>query len=323
MKFNALACVFPGQGSQSLGMLAELARDYSLVGFLFDEVSTSVGYDVWRLIQEGPLDVLNQTAQTQVAMLAADVAVFRILELHVSLSSVTLAGHSLGEYAALVCARVLSLTEAAQLVQMRGQLMQETVPLGIGAMAAIVGLSDEAVDTLCIESSTLTEVVSPANYNAIGQVVIAGHTSAVDKAVALADARGARLAKRLPVSVPCHCALLKPTAVQFADVLKHIDFQLPVQTVISTVDLRRYDAIEQTRTRLATQLYSPVRWVETIQWMKSRGILSVIECGPGKVLSGLIKRIDKTLPVISVNDQVSVAQCLRDLREMEAVGCLK
>ncbi len=310
---STIACVFPGQGSQSLGMLSELAADYPLVRALFDEVSSHLHYDVWHLVQEGPLEVLNQTAQTQVAMLTADVAVFRVLEQYVSLSSVVLAGHSLGEYAALVCAGSLVLTDAALLVQTRGQLMQETVPSGVGAMAAIVGLTDEQVLAICEDVSTNTCAARPANYNAIGQVVIAGHTLAVKKAMAVADEQGARMAIIIPVSVPCHCALLQPAAERFVDVLNAAPFQVPQQPVISSVDLGLYHAIEPMRKILAEQLYRPVRWVETIQTMKKQGVSQVIECGPGKVLGGLMKRIDKSLPVISVNDRTSLALARDDL----------
>ncbi len=299
---STIAFVFPGQGSQSLGMLSELAAENPNVNALFDEVSEQLNYDVWKLTQEGPLEVLNQTAHTQVAMLTADVAVFRVLEKLIPIpKSVLLAGHSLGEYSALVCADALSLTDAARLVQIRGQLMQETVPLGQGAMAAIVGLSDDAVALICQNVSSTTEYVSPANYNAIGQIVIAGHTQAVEKAIAKANEEGARLAMMIPVSVPCHCDLLRPAATRFSESLNGISFKNPIRPVISSVDLKQYGDLGDMRAKLAAQLYLPVRWVETIQSMQQQGVTHIFECGPGKVLSGLIKRIDKSLNVLSIN----------------------
>ncbi len=270
------AFVFPGQGSQSVGMLSELAVSYPSIRHHFSSVSERVGYDLWDLVQQGPDTKLNQTEHTQVAMLVADVAVYKLFQEH-SVSAAMMAGHSLGEYAALVCADALSLTDAAILVQKRGQLMQETVPLGQGAMAAIVGLTDEDVQTLCIEASTAAHQVSPANYNAIGQVVIAGHTVSVEKAIKLAEAKGARMAKIIPVSVPCHCLLLTEAARQFADSLQKTDFRVPLIPVISNVDLSTYQSVDQIRMLLREQLYRPVRWVETIQHMKNQGIEQIIE----------------------------------------------
>ncbi len=307
------AFVFPGQGSQFVGMLSELAEAYPLIIEFFDVVSERVGYNLWELVQRGPESKLNQTEHTQVAMLVADVSIYKLLQQkkvgHVSM----MAGHSLGEYAALVCADAISLPDAAVLVQKRGQLMQETVPLGQGAMAAIVGLTDEDVQKICIQVSSPTHQVTPANYNAIGQVVIAGHTIAVEKAIKLAEELGARMAKSIPVSVPCHCLLLTEAARQFADSLQSADFKVPVVPVISNVDLSIYETVEQIRTLLREQLYRPVRWVEIIQTMKNRGIEQIVECGPGKILSGLIKRIDKSLRVISVNDPSSFDEAIKQL----------
>lgn len=300
------AFVFPGQGSQSVGMLSELARYYPLVTALFDSVSERLGYDVWQLVQQGPDTILNQTQHTQVAMLVADVAVYQVLQQQSERRAAVMAGHSLGEYAALVCANALSLGDAAALVAKRGQYMQETVPLGEGAMAAIVGLTDEDVRTLCQQVSTASLKVSPANYNAIGQVVIAGHTPAVEKAILQAQAMGARLAMKIPVSVPCHCPLLKEAAERFAAQLQNTMFKVPTVPVISNVDLSVYQSVEQMRMLLKEQLFSPVRWVETIVAMQQRGVELVIECGPGKVLNGLVKRIDKSLEVMSVNDKASL-----------------
>lgn len=306
---NKIAFMFPGQGSQSMGMLSELAGTYPLVKALFQDVSDELGYDVWQLTQQGPIEKLNETEYTQVALLTADVAVFRVLQ-QKGLDPVVLAGHSLGEYAALVCADALHLRDAARLVQARGRLMQVTVPLGEGAMAAIVGLSDEKVEQLCHDVSTLTERVSPANYNAIGQVVVAGHAAAVERMITAAEEAEARLAKIIPVSVPCHCDLLKPAAVQFEKILRTVAFELPRWPVLSNVNVKPYASVESIRTLLAEQLYSPVRWVETIQTMLQQGVNLMVECGPGKVLAGLVKRIDKTIETLSVNDSVTLEKAL-------------
>ncbi len=307
-----VAFVFPGQGSQSLGMLASLAEKYALVKTLFDEVSAVLGYDLWALTQEGPLAQLNETEFTQVALLTADVAVFRVLQQQ-GLTPMALAGHSLGEYAALVCADALSLTDAAKLVQTRGRLMQQTVPLGQGAMAAVVGLTDEAVADLCLSASTSNEVVSPANYNAIGQVVVAGDLHAVERLIIAAEQAEARLAKIIPVSVPCHCALLKPAADLFETALQAVTFKMPRWPVLSNVNAAPYESVESIRALLARQLYSPVRWVETTLAIKNTGVSLIIESGPGKVLAGLTKRIDKSFRTISVNDPLSVNEALEAL----------
>lgn len=303
------AFVFPGQGSQSLGMLCDLAEQHPLVLDVFCTVSGALNYDVWALVQAGPAEQLNQTEFTQVAMLAADVAVYRVLQVNGIEADIS-AGHSLGEYAALVCADAIELADAARLVQARGQLMQQTVPLGQGAMAAIVGLTDEQVQQLCEEASSDTCVVSPANYNAIGQVVIAGHTDAVKKAMILADTLGARLAKEIPVSVPCHCALLHDAAVKFQKVLDATTFVTPKRKVISNVDLSVHSTPENMRRLLAEQLYKPVRWVETIQTMKQLGVTQLIECGPGSVLAGLTKRIDRSISAMSVNQPEHLSKVL-------------
>jgi len=298
------AVVFPGQGSQSVGMLHDLAERYPLVTTLFSDVSDRLGYDVWALVQNGPADILNQTMHTQVAVLTADVVMYRLLQQQTDFKPTMMAGHSLGEYAALVCAGAIELVDAAQLVRTRGQLMQDTVPLGVGAMAAIVGLSDDEVVTLCKQASSATEQVTPANFNAIGQVVIAGHTSAVEKAIAAATEMNARLAKIIPVSVPCHCPLLSDAAEQFADALSEADFKVPTIPVMSNVDLSVYHTVPQMRMLLKQQLFSPVRWVETIQAFRQEGIDTITECGPGKVLSGLVKRIDGSIQTKHANEQL-------------------
>lgn len=307
------AFVFPGQGSQSVGMLSDFIPQYPIVTELFAEASDAVGYNLWQLVQNGPEDKLNQTEHTQVAMLTADVAIYKLLIQQGLAQPLIMAGHSLGEYAALVCADSLSITDAAHLVAKRGQLMQQAIPLGLGAMAAIVGLTDEQVDALCLDASQEDERVSPANYNAIGQVVVAGHTPAVERLIKLADEEGARLAKIIPVSVPCHCPLLSGAAELFAEALNQTEFKNPSIDVISNVDLSIYHSAQHIRTKLKEQLYSPVRWVETIQLFKNQGIELVIECGPGKVLNGLIKRIDRSLNAISVYDTINLDQVLEQL----------
>lgn len=306
------ALLFPGQGSQSIGMLSKLADDYSLITEVFAQSSEVVGYDLWELVQEGPASKLNETEHTQVAMLTADVAIFQLLQKLGVKPAKMMAGHSLGEYAALVAAKALSLPDAAALVAKRGQLMQEKVPLGQGAMAAIVGLTDQQVLDLCNQASQKDQLVTPANYNAIGQVVIAGHLPAVEQALVLAEQAGSRMAVLIPVSVPCHCPLLIDAATAFEAYLAQANFKTPEIAVISNVDLSIYQSEEQMRSLLKEQLYRPVRWVETIQLMKNNGIQKMIECGPGKILSGLVKRIDKTIATISVNDPASLELALAE-----------
>jgi [acyl-carrier-protein] S-malonyltransferase len=296
---SGYALMFPGQGSQSVGMLGEIASKHPIIKDTFLEASQSLGYSLWDLVQFGPEDKLNQTEYTQAAVLTADVSLFRLFAKQNKISASMMAGHSLGEYAALVCADAIDLADAVKLVSTRGRLMQEDIPLGLGAMAAIVGLSDNQVIDICNNASSDIELVGPANYNAIGQVVIAGNTAAVNRAILLAQELGARLAKIIPVSVPCHCELLRKTADKFLDVLQEYSFKTPAMPVISNVDLSVYESSEQIVELLARQLYSPVQWVKTIQHMKNSGISKVIECGPGKVLSGLVKRIDNTLAVES------------------------
>ncbi len=307
------AFVFPGQGSQSIGMLSDFLPQYPIVTDLFAEASDVLAYDLWHLVQSGPEDKLNQTEYTQVAMLTADVAIYRLLMQEGVPQPQLMAGHSLGEYAALVCANALSLSDAINLVARRAQVMQNAIPLGLGAMAAIVGLEDQQVNDLCIKASQPDEQVTPANYNAIGQVVIAGHTPAVHRAILLAEEAGARLAKIIPVSVPCHCPLLTEAAELFAESLASVPFKSPAIDVISNVDLSIYYSAEHIRDRLKEQLYSPVRWVETIQFFKNREINLLIECGPGKVLSGLAKRIERSLNTISIYDTISLDQLMEQI----------
>ena len=299
------AIVFPGQGSQSVGMLRDLADKFPNIIQNFSEVSEALEFDYWSLAQEGPVDLLNQTEYTQVVMLVADVAIFNaMLSTGQVIKPGMMAGHSLGEYAALVCAESLDLITAANLVRTRGRLMQETIPLGVGAMAAIVGLDDSQVEELCVQASSAEELVTPANYNAIGQVVIAGNTGAVERAIGIAQDMQAKLATIIPVSVPCHCPLLNEASRNFEEVLQNVNFKVPNVKVISNVDLSIYESDSQIKELLAKQLYSPVQWVKTAKFMQQSGVEEVFECGPGKVLSGLVKRIDRNMAVAQISQQL-------------------
>lgn len=298
---SKLAFIFPGQGSQFVGMLAELAEQYPMILDVFATASASAGYDIWQLTQTGPESLLNQTEKTQVAMLTADVAIFKLLrQVGIALPQY-MAGHSLGEYAALVCAGAINFTDAVNLVIKRGRLMQQFVPLGQGGMAAIVGLPSKLVEEICEKVSQNNCQVTPANYNAIGQTVIAGHLDAIAKALDQAKLMHAHLAKIIPVSVPCHCPLLADAAQAFTEELNTTTFYLPQVNVISNVNLSIYNSLSQIRHLLTAHLIQPVRWVETIQFIKKQDIDYMIECGPGKILHGLNKRIDKTLTTLNVN----------------------
>ncbi|WJW74247.1 ACP S-malonyltransferase [Thiohalobacter sp. IOR34] len=307
---NKLAIVFPGQGSQSVGMLAALAEAFPLVRHTFEEASDALGYDLWRLAQEGPAEALNQTDRTQPAMLAAGVAVWRVWQEQGGATPALMAGHSLGEYSALVCAGSLDFADAVKLVEERGRRMQEAVPAGSGAMAAILGLDDEQVRSLC-EQAAEGEVVAPVNFNSPGQVVIAGQSSAVERAIGLAKSAGAKRAIPLPVSVPSHCSLMQPAAEAFAETLARTTLATPRIPVIHNADVAAYDDPARIRDALVRQLYNPVRWVETIQAMAGQGIDHLVEAGPGKVLVGLNKRIDKGMQALPVFDPDSLAAALQ------------
>jgi [acyl-carrier-protein] S-malonyltransferase len=304
-----LAFVFPGQGSQAVGMLADLARVYPVVQETFKEASAVLNYDLWQLVQQGPEAELNRTDRTQPAMLAAGVAVWRVWNSNGGAVPEILAGHSLGEYTALVCAGALAYTDAIRLVADRGRFMQEAVPQGQGAMAAILGLEDERVIAVCKQAGQ-GEVVTAVNFNSPGQVVIAGATAAVERAVALAREAGAKRAVTLPVSVPSHCALMKPAAENMRRVLAQTTMQKPVLPVLHNADVASYPEVEKIRDALVRQLYSPVRWVETVQAMEKRGVNIVIECGPGKVLAGLNKRSGRDLVTLSVFDPDTLEEAL-------------
>lgn len=300
-----IALVFPGQGSQSVGMLSELLSDSELVKDTFAEASAALGYDLASLVVNGPEQELNQTHRTQPALLTASVAIYRQWLAANPDTAVTMAGHSLGEYSALVCADVLSLGEAVKLVENRGLYMQEAVPAGVGSMAAIIGLGDDEIKAAC-NASAQGEVVSPVNYNSPGQVVIAGHKAAVDRASEACKEAGARRALPLSVSVPSHCELMKPAAEKLAADLAALTFNTPKCDVINNVDVSAASSADAIKDALVRQLYSPVRWTETVQALVAQGITQSYEFGPGKVLTGLAKRIDKAMVCGSVNSQAAI-----------------
>lgn len=306
---NKLALVFPGQGSQSVGMLAELHAEFATVRDTFAEASAALGYDLWTLVANGPDTALNETHRTQPALLTASVAVYRVWLEQGGATPAYLAGHSLGEYSALVCAGVLNLADAVKLVEKRGQYMQLAVPAGTGAMSAIIGLDDALIAKACAEAAQ-GEVVSPVNFNSPGQVVIAGNKAAVERANELCKAAGAKRALPLPVSVPSHCALMKPAADKLADDLNSISFHTAVIPVVNNVDVIAAADAAAIKDALVRQLYSPVRWTESIEFLAAQGVDTVIELGAGKVLSGLIKRINKELNTASVTDVVSLKDAL-------------
>ena len=311
---TTLAFVFPGQGSQSLGMLADLAALYPLVRQVFDEASAGCGLDLWQLSQQGPEAELNRTEITQPALLAASVAVFRVWRDGVAgPMPASLAGHSLGEYSALVCADALSLADGAALVRERGRLMQEAVPQGVGAMAAILAADDAVIAQACVDAAQ-GQIVAPANFNSPGQTVIAGNAEAIERTIALLAERGARKAIRLPVSVPSHCALMKPAADALRARMAGINWRMPNMPVVQNADAAVSNSIEQIQDALARQLHLPVRWTECVQALAAAGAVRFGECGPGKVLAGLIKRIDKTLDARALGLPADLDGALNDWR---------
>ncbi len=300
------AMVFPGQGSQTVGMLAELAGDYPIVQETFKQASEVLGYDLWQLVQEGPAEELNKTWQTQPALLTASVAVYRVWQQkYPELKPEVMAGHSLGEYSALVCAGVLDFQDAVKLVELRGKLMQQAVPEGMGAMYAIIGLDNDAIINACKQAEQ-GEVVSAVNFNSPGQVVIAGAKAAVERAAALCKEAGAKRALPLAVSVPSHCALMKPAADQLSVSLESITLKEAGVSVLNNVDVKNEIEADAIRNALVRQLYSPVRWTETVEKMAQNGVEVLVEVGPGKVLNGLTKRIVDSLQAVSVNDVKSL-----------------
>jgi [acyl-carrier-protein] S-malonyltransferase len=302
------AFVFPGQGSQSLGMLADFA-DRTAVRQAFQEASGALDLDLWALAQEGPETALNRTENTQPLLLTAGVALWKLWEQSGGARANLLAGHSLGEYTALTCAGVISLGNAVRLVRRRGQLMQSAVAQGGGRMAAILGLEDDQVRQACAEAAQ-GEVVEAVNFNAPGQVVIAGQALAVDRAIEACKSAGAKRAMALPVSVPSHCALMRPAAEALAGELQAIRFHSPELPVINNVDVARETDPERIRAALVRQLHSPVRWAETVRTLAADGVTTLYECGPGKVLCGLSKRIDRTLVAKPLDNEVAFQAAL-------------
>lgn len=291
---SQLAFVFPGQGSQSLAMLAELAELHPSVHETFREASDGAGVDLWALSQGGPEEMLNRTEYTQPALLAAGVAVWRLWQAQGGSQPAVLAGHSLGEYAALVAAGALTLHDGAHLVRIRGQLMQDAAPPGTGAMAAVIGAEDALVKEVCVEASG-SQVVVPANYNSPGQIVIGGDADAVDRAVALLAERGVRKVVKLAVSVPSHTPLMREAANRLSETMNGLSWREPSLPIVQNVDADIRQGTQSIRDALVRQLYLPVRWTDCVQALAARGVTRIGECGPGKVLTGLAKRIDKSL----------------------------
>ena len=309
-----LAFVFPGQGSQSVGMLSDLAAHYAEVKQTFERASDALGLDLWAIVALGPEASLNQTQNTQPAMLAAGVATWEVWCKHSPIRPEWMAGHSLGEYTALVCSGALSFEDGIKLVAERGRLMQEAVPVGIGAMAAILGLEDHQVVNICAQVAE-NEVVSAVNFNAPGQVVIAGNLAAVERAMLAAKDAGAKRALLLPVSVPSHCALMQSAAEQLDTYLQSTLIDMPKTTLIHNVDVAAHSAPEVIRHALKEQLYKPVRWVDTIKFMHDQGVTRFVECGPGKVLTGLNKRIVKDAEHLALYDSETLNKLLEQLND--------
>ncbi|MGK2889145.1 MAG: ACP S-malonyltransferase [Candidatus Malihini olakiniferum] len=303
------AMVFPGQGSQTVGMLAELAAQYQVVQETFAQASDVLGYDLWQLTAQGPAEELNKTWQTQPALLTASVAIWRVWQQQGGKQPALMAGHSLGEYSALVCAGALDFQAAVRLVELRGKIMRQAVPEGMGAMYSIIGLDNEAIAAAC-EASAQVQVVSPVNFNSPGQVVIAGNKEAVERAGAACKAAGAKRVLLLLVSVPSHCALMKPAAEKLAEALKAITVTTPAIPVVNNIDARIETDPDAIRMALVKQLYSPVCWTECVSYIAAQGVDTLLEFGPGKVLTGLTKRIVDTLSAAAVNDPASLSAAL-------------
>lgn len=300
---STLAYVFPGQGSQSVGMLADVAAVYAEVEATYAEASAALGFDLWQMVQEGPQETLNLTQNAQPALLAASVALWRIAQKQALPSPCVLAGHSLGEWSALVCAGVIEFTDAIKLVHLRGQYMQQAVPVGVGTMAAIIGLQDDVVETAC-QQAAAKGVVETVNYNSPGQLVIAGEVAAVEEAMALCKAAGAKRALPLPVSAPFHTSMMKPAADNLAKHIEQTDFKTPAIKVLHNVGVSTEADPVAIKQRIIAQIYSPVPWVASVNALADMGAQAFVECGPGKVLSGLNKRINKALtcqPLSSVD----------------------
>ncbi|MDP2902930.1 MAG: ACP S-malonyltransferase [Methylovulum sp.] len=308
-QFYNLAFVFPGQGSQSVGMLTDLADCYPEVKHTFERASDALGMDLWSIAADDTQHQLDQTHNTQPIMLAAGVAVWEVWCKHSSVRPAWMAGHSLGEYTALVCSEAMTFEDGIKLVAARGRLMQEAVPEGVGAMAAILGLDDHLVVNVCAEVAG-SEIVSAVNFNTQGQVVIAGHVAAVGRAMAAAKEIGAKRSILIPVSVPSHCALMQPAAEKLVEYLCDIPIDTPKMTLIHNVDVASHSAPDVIRNALKEQLYKPVRWVDTIRFMRDQGVTCFVECGPGKILLGLNKRIAKESEHLALYDPETINKLL-------------
>lgn len=311
MSQNQLAFVFPGQGSQKVGMLANAAASYAEVAQTFAQASDVLGYDLWELVQSGPQEALNLTEKTQPLLLTASVALWRVWCANGGVKPSLLAGHSLGEFSALVCSEVISFESAVDLVRQRGAFMQSAVPVGVGAMAAIIGLDDKSIIEICAKLSS-DEVVQAVNFNSPGQVVIAGHVAAVDQAMAACKEAGAKRALPLPVSAPFHTSLMQPAGEKLAEVLASIEFSAPQIPIVHNVNAALENDPERIRQLMVEQIYSPVQWTRCIEFMVEQGTLATIECGPGKVLSGLSRRIHKPLDVYALEEPEAITATLSE-----------
>lgn len=315
MSKQKLAFVFPGQGSQKVAMLAAMAQQHDVIQETFSEASQVLGYDLWQLVQQGPQEELNLTERTQPMLLTAGVALWRLWQQLGGEQPTVMAGHSLGEFTALVCARSIAFTDAVKLVQQRGAFMQSAVPVGVGAMAAIIGLADEAINEACREAAQ-GQVVAAVNYNSPGQVVIAGHAEAVARAAELCKAAGAKRALPLPVSAPFHTDLMRPAGEQLAEAIAAIEVQAPQIPVVHNVNASIEADPQLIRQLMVAQIYSPVQWVACVRSMLDQGVAATAECGPGKVLSGLNRRIDKSIAVVSLEQPESLDKALAMAREL-------
>lgn len=309
---NKLAFIFPGQGSQKVGMLAEMAEQHSIVEETFSEASSALGYDLWALIQAGPQEELNLTERTQPSLLTASVALWRVWQEQGGMQPAYMAGHSLGEWSALVCSGVVDFKDAVKLVQLRGKYMQEAVPAGEGSMAAIIGLDDEVILSVC-EEAAQDQVVSAVNFNSPGQVVIAGSTAAVDRACELCKEKGAKRAMPLAVSAPFHSSLLRPAADKLADDIASVSFNAPNIPIIHNIHAQTETDPEAIKKAMIEQIYHPVLWVACMNALAKAGADTYIECGPGKVLSGLTKRIDRSLKSLALETPDALSSALADL----------
>jgi len=308
MNSSNLAFVFPGQGSQKVGMLAAMAEQSSLIAETFAEASQELGYDLWDLVQNGEQEALNLTEKTQPILLTSSVALWRVWQQHQGLQPSMLAGHSLGEFSALVCAGSLKFTDAVRLVRDRGQFMQTAVPVGEGAMAAVLGLDDAVIVDICAQSGA-----EAVNFNSPGQVVIAGKVAAVNKAIELLTEAGAKRAMPLPVSAPFHTSLMRPAGEKLAEKIASLSVSAPQIPVVHNVHAQTESDPEKIKALLVKQIYSPVKWTSCIEAMVAAGITTTLECGPGKVLSGLSKRIDRSLTGLNIEDPASLEKALASL----------